>query len=86
MNFGESTAILKKISLQLQVPSRDCNLTLPANDKTVRIWNITTKSVMKEKVVDEMAKCISYSGNGKFLAVGLHNGMVFSLEISYTKE
>jgi microtubule-associated protein-like 1/2 len=46
------------------------------NDNTIRLWNLTTRQLLRLLSVEDKVKCLAYSPDGSTIAAGLENGMV----------
>ena len=50
------------------------------NDETLMIWGIAKNTVLTSKNLGTQATCLDFSPDGKFLAVGLSNGVFLLLD------
>ena len=41
------------------------------DDKTIRVWSILARKLLRKAVIDCTARCVSWSPDGKFLIVGM---------------
>lgn len=60
-------------------PTQDMCATT-SDDKTIRLWNIADEhKMMNVKKMKQAGRCITFSPDGKHIAVGLKDGMNFDI-------
>jgi WD40 repeat protein/Ca2+-binding EF-hand superfamily protein len=50
------------------------------DDKTVRIWSATEKTLLRKNDITSMARCVTYSGDGSQVVVGCQDGSIIVLK------
>ena len=54
-----------------------------SDDKTVRIWSLTDRRMIRSKTFDKLLRSCEYSQNGNRIAVGTKDGLIGFLEKNF---
>ena len=52
-----------------------------SDDKTLRLWSVKEKKMLNSHALSQAARCVDFSPNGKFIAVGFKNGSFSVFEL-----
>ena len=63
-------------------------IAIASDDKTLKLWSLKEKKMLKSYPLSQAARCVDFSPNGKFIAVGFKNGSfaVFEVRVENLRE